>query len=120
MTGMVGSKWDFERFAAMEAIPTSVYLTTYAGSAEDFVRTPLQDFVSEVEAGHSRVKVGRVLRLDEIVEAHRVMEENRAEGRIERRRNKESELPFSERLCSEGEKKSSERFVRDHLRSFYP
>jgi NADPH:quinone reductase-like Zn-dependent oxidoreductase len=82
MTGMVGDKWDFERFAPMEAIPTSVCLTTYAGEAGDFIATPLQDFVSEVEAGHSSVKVGRVFRLDEIVEAHRVMEENRAEGKL--------------------------------------
>ena len=82
MTGMVGNKWDFERFAPVEAIPTSVCLTTYAGGAEDFVRTPLQEFVREVEAGHSRIKVGRVFRLDEIVEAHRVMEENRAEGKL--------------------------------------
>ncbi len=82
MTGMVSNRWDFERFTPMEAIPTSVCLTTYAGGAEDFVTTPLQDFVSEVEAGRSRVKVGRVFRLDELVEAHRVMEENRAEGKL--------------------------------------
>ena len=82
MTGMAGNKWDFERFTPMEAIPTSVCLTTYAGGVEDFVRTPLQEFVNEVEAGHSRVKVGRVLRLDQIVEAHRLMEENRAEGKL--------------------------------------
>ena len=82
MTGMVGNKWDVERFTPVEAIPTSVCLTTYAGGAEDFVRTPLQEFVREVEAGHSRIKVGRVFRLDEIVEAHRVMEENRAEGKL--------------------------------------
>ncbi len=82
MTGMVGNKWDLERFAPMEAIPTSVCLTTYAGEAEDFMRTPLQEFVSEVEAGRTRVKVGRVFGLDEIVEAHRVMEENRAGGKL--------------------------------------
>ncbi len=79
---MVGNKWDFERFAPMEAIPTSVRLTTYAGGVEDFMRTPLQEFVSEIEAGHTRVKVGRVFGLDEIVEAHRLMEENRAGGKL--------------------------------------
>ena len=82
MTGIVGNKWDFERFAPMVAIPTSVCLTTYAGDAKDFVRTPLQEFVSEIEAGHSHVKVGRVFKLDEIVEAHRDMEENRAQGKL--------------------------------------
>ncbi len=82
MTGIVGNKWDLERFAPMASIPTSVCLTTYSGGAEDFIGTPLQEFVSEVEAGHSRVKVGRVFGLDEIVEAHRFMEENRAEGKL--------------------------------------
>ncbi len=82
MTGIVGNQWAFERFAPMEAIPSSVFLTTYSGGAEDFVRTPLQEFIREVEAGHTRVKVGRVFRLDEIAEAHRLMEENRAEGKL--------------------------------------
>ena len=82
MTGMVGDKWHFEHFTPMQAIPTSVCLTTYAGGAEDFARTPLQQFVGEVEAGYSRVKVGRVFKLEEIVEAHRLMEENRAEGKL--------------------------------------
>ena len=59
MTGIAGNKWDLDRFTPMEAIPTSVRLTTYAGGAEDFMRTPLQDFVREVENGITRVKIGR-------------------------------------------------------------
>ena len=82
MTGMVGSKWDFERFAPMEAIPTSVKLTTYAGEAHDFMKTPLQDFVREIEDGRTAVRIGKVFQLDEIVDAHRCMEENRAQGKI--------------------------------------
>jgi hypothetical protein len=31
MTGIVGNKWAFDNFAPMEAIPTAVSLTTYAG-----------------------------------------------------------------------------------------
>ncbi len=82
MTGMVGNKWDFDRFAPMEAIPTSVKLTTYAGEASDFVRTPLQNFVQEIEDGRTVVRIGKVFQLAEIVEAHRCMEENRAQGKI--------------------------------------
>ena len=82
MTGMVGNKWDFDRFAPMEAIPTTVKLTTYAGEASDFMKTPLQDFVQEIEDGRTVVRIGKVFRLDEIVEAHRCMEENRAQGKI--------------------------------------
>jgi NADPH:quinone reductase-like Zn-dependent oxidoreductase len=42
MTGIVGNKWSFDDFAPMEAIPTAVSLTTYAGDSEDFMRTPLE------------------------------------------------------------------------------
>jgi NADPH:quinone reductase-like Zn-dependent oxidoreductase len=82
MTGMVGNKWDFARFAPMEAIPTTVKLTTYAGEASDFMKTPLQDFVQEIEDGRTVIRIGKVFRLAEIVEAHRCMEGNRAQGKI--------------------------------------
>ena len=70
------------RLPGVGAIPTSVKLTTYSGGAEDFVATPLQAFVDELEAGRTRSRVGRVFNLDDIVEAHRCMEENRAGGKI--------------------------------------
>ncbi|MGB6026679.1 MAG: zinc-binding alcohol dehydrogenase family protein, partial [Candidatus Sulfotelmatobacter sp.] len=35
MTGIVGNKWWFDNFSPMEAIPTAVNLTTYAGESED-------------------------------------------------------------------------------------
>ena len=82
MTGMVGNKWDFERFAPMAAIPTSVKLTTYAGESSDFMATPLQEFVRDLEDGRSSVRIGEVFPLAKIVEAHRCMEENRAQGKI--------------------------------------
>ncbi len=82
MTGMVGNRWELDRFSPMGAIPTSVKLTTYSGGAEDFVETPLQSFIDELEAGRTLSRVGRVFDLDDIVEAHRCMEENRAGGKI--------------------------------------
>ena len=82
MTGMVGNRWAFERFAPMEAIPTTVHLTSYAGEAADFMRTPLQEFVREIEAGRTQVQLGRVFRLEDIVEAHRSMEDNTASGKL--------------------------------------
>jgi len=82
MTGMVGNQWAFERFAPMEAIPTTVRLTIYAGEAIDFLNTPLQSFVEELEAGQTHVKIGRAFRLEDLVEAHRVLEENRAQGKL--------------------------------------
>ena len=44
--------------------------------------TPLQAVVSEVEAGRMTLKIGRVFQLDDIVEAHRCLEENAAGGKI--------------------------------------
>ncbi len=82
MTGIVGNKWSFDEFAPMDAIPTAVCLTTYAGESEDFMRTPLQQLVEQVEAGTLHVQIGKTFQLDQIVEAHRSMEENRAGGKI--------------------------------------
>jgi NADPH:quinone reductase-like Zn-dependent oxidoreductase len=82
MTGIVGNQWSFQQFSPMEAIPTAVSLTTYAGEAEDFMLTPLDDLVQQIEAGLLPIRIGKTFHLDEIVEAHRCMEENRAGGKI--------------------------------------
>ena len=82
MTGIVGNKWSFDHFAPMEAIPTSVCLTSYAGEVEDFMKTPLKELCDQIGAGELHVQVGKVFRLDQIVEAHRLMEENKAGGKI--------------------------------------
>jgi NADPH:quinone reductase-like Zn-dependent oxidoreductase len=82
MTGMVGNRWELERFSPMDKIPTAVSLTTYSGGQEDFMATPLEDLVKQIQEGKLKVKVGKVFKLEEIVEAHRCMEENRAGGKI--------------------------------------
>ncbi len=82
MTGIVGNAWTLDGFNPMEFIPTAVCLTAYAGESEDFMRTPLQELVDQIAAGTLRVPVGRVFHLAEIAEAHRVMEENSAGGKI--------------------------------------
>ena len=82
MTGIVGNQWAFEQFAPMEAIPSAVNLTVYTGESADFMLTPLSDLAEQIAAGTLHIQVGRVFHLDEIVEAHRVMEENKAGGKI--------------------------------------
>jgi len=82
MTGMVGNKWSIENFEPMEVIPVAVSLTTYAGEADDFMNMPLEELVEQIAAGNLHVQVGKVFHLDEIVEAHRCMEENKAGGKI--------------------------------------
>ena len=82
MTGIVGNKWTFENFAPMERIPTAVCLTSYAGESDDFMSTPLEELAQQIAAGTLRVQIGRVFEIDQIVEAHRLMEENKAGGKI--------------------------------------
>ena len=66
----------------MEAIPTAVNLTTYAGGADDFINTPLQEFITTIERGEARIKTGPIFKIDDIVDAHRTMEQDRAAGKI--------------------------------------
>ena len=82
MTGMVGSKWSFEDFSPMEAIPSTVCLTTYSGGPVEFMATPLNGLAAQVAAGTLRVQVGRTFHLDDIVAAHRCLEENKAGGKV--------------------------------------
>jgi NADPH:quinone reductase-like Zn-dependent oxidoreductase len=56
--------------------------TTYNGGPEEFQNTPLNDLLKQIEAGTMKVQIGKVFHLDDIVEAHRCMEENRAGGKI--------------------------------------
>ena len=80
MTGMVGNAWEFDRFSPMGAIPHTVNLTTYSGGSREFIDTPLQTVVDEVERGRMKIKTGPEFQLDDIVEAHRCMEDNAARG----------------------------------------
>jgi NADPH:quinone reductase-like Zn-dependent oxidoreductase len=43
---------------------------------------PLQALVSDVESGALKIKIGKVFRFDQIVEAHACMERNDADGKI--------------------------------------
>jgi NADPH:quinone reductase-like Zn-dependent oxidoreductase len=82
MTGIVGDKWSFDDFAPMDAIPSTVGLTVYTGESSDFLKTPLQELVDQIALGTMKIQIGRVFQLDDIVEAHRTMEENKAGGKI--------------------------------------
>ena len=82
MTGMVGNKWSLPDFSPMEVIPTAVCLTTYDGRSEEFMLTPLDELTQQIAAGELHIQVGRVFHLDEIAEAHRCMEENKAGGKV--------------------------------------
>jgi len=82
MTGMVGNKWEIEHFSPMGSIPMAVNLTTYSGGTREFMETPLQKLIDQIEEGTLKSKIGKVFKLDQIVEAHRCMENNEAGGKI--------------------------------------
>lgn len=66
----------------MDSIPASVCLTSYDGGPKAFMNTPLQELVDQIEAGTLPIAIGKTYRLEEIVEAHKTMEENTAGGKI--------------------------------------
>ena len=60
------------------ATPTSVSLTTNSGDEADLMATPLQQLIGLIDAGRLEVPVGRVFRMDQIMEAHPLIEGNGA------------------------------------------
>lgn len=82
MAGMVGDRWTLDAFEPMVAIPSKARLTTYSGDVEDFMSMPLDDLLEAVAAERLPVKIGRVFSLEDIVEAHRLMEAGGADGKI--------------------------------------
>jgi hypothetical protein len=58
------------------------FRATDSGGPEDFMRTPLETLAEQIAGGALPVQVGKVFHLDDIVAAHRCMEENAAGGKI--------------------------------------
>ena len=81
ITGIVGGKWTWEG-NFMETIPAAKYLTVYDGGVSDFLATPLNELIQDVVDGTMKINVGKVFQLDDIVEAHRLMDANKASGKI--------------------------------------
>ncbi|KAG9006593.1 hypothetical protein FRB94_000610 [Tulasnella sp. JGI-2019a] len=83
MAGIVGNKWSFDDvFTPMQVIPHTVRLTVYGGGPEQVMQTPLEELAKQVKEGTLKIPIGKVFKMEEIVEAHRVMEANAAGGKI--------------------------------------
>jgi len=54
----------------------------YSGDAADLPPAVLQDFLDDVAAARAAVPIARTYRLDEIVEAHTLMEHGSAGGKL--------------------------------------
>jgi len=83
MTGIVGNKWTMDDFAPMEALQYGhIYLTSYSGGPEEFMKTPLADYLHQIVAGKMQSQLAKTFKLDQIAEAHEMMESNKAGGKI--------------------------------------
>lgn len=81
-TGMLSDRWTVPDFYPIGYLPYGVRLTAYAGEAGDLPPAVLQEFLDDVAAGRAIVPVARVFELDGIQEAHAVMEDGSAVGKL--------------------------------------
>ncbi len=82
VTGILGNEWAMKEFDPHTMIPHTVKLTAYAGDAQDVDLGELQRFLDDVAEGRVSINIDHVCRFDEIVEAHRYMEDSRASGKL--------------------------------------
>ena len=81
-TGMLSNEWTVPEFYPIEYLPRGVRLTAYSGDASDLPPVVLQGFLDDVAAGRAVVPLARAFGLDDIVEAHTVMEHASAGGKL--------------------------------------
>lgn len=82
MTGILGGEWEFQSFRPMGHIPTGVKLTSYSGGAGDITTEELKRYVRLVESGALELHLGPVWTFEQLCEAHRALDENRANGKM--------------------------------------
>ncbi len=82
MTGILGGQWTLESFEPMGDIPTGVKLTAYSGGASDISAEQLQRYVELVENDKLIIQTGPVFGFEELVQAHELMDGNKAGGKI--------------------------------------
>ena len=80
-TGMLSNQWIVPEFNP-GSIPRGVFLTSYSGDAADLPTPVLQGYLDRVANGQAVVPVSHVYDFDQIVEAHRAMEDSRATGKL--------------------------------------
>ncbi|MDA0185383.1 zinc-binding alcohol dehydrogenase family protein [Solirubrobacter phytolaccae] len=81
-TGMLSNVWTVPDWYPMDYIPNGVRLTVYSGDASDLPADVLQGFLDDLESGRVTLPGVRAYPLDQIVDAHRVMEDNTVAGKL--------------------------------------
>ena len=81
ITGTAGGSWEVEKFNPHVWIPTGVGLTVYGGNEVAFMQTPISDLARRMVKGTLKIPT-KVMKLDEIVQAHELMEGSGANAKI--------------------------------------
>lgn len=81
-TGMLSNDWTVRDFYPIEYLPRGVRRAAYGGGAADLPPHVLQDFLNAVAGGELSVPIHGTFRLEQIAEAHALMEEGRAAGKL--------------------------------------
>ena len=82
MSGMLAEQWSITNFSPMEYIPATVHFTIFDSGQSQLDKNKLQAFINSVEAGYININVHPSFQLEEIAEAHKLMESNAAGGKI--------------------------------------
>lgn len=80
MTGILGGQWELERFAPMDFIPSGSYFTIY--DSQHINRISLDAMFRFLRENSIRPPVAKVFPLEQIAQAHQLMESNAANGKI--------------------------------------
>lgn len=80
--GMLSGVWTVKDFYPFDYIPTGVRLTTYGSRAENLSPQVLQSFLDSVATGKIKVPIDGIFKMDQIAEAHALMESGKAAGKL--------------------------------------
>ena len=81
-TGMLSDNWTIPDFYPIGYLPNGVRLTAYGGESSDLRAEALQRYVDLVAAGKLPIRIDRVFTMEEIGEAHRIMQDGNAVGKL--------------------------------------
>lgn len=81
-TGMLSNEWTVKDFYPIGYLPRGVRLTAYSGESGDLPAGVLQQYLDDVAAGRAAVPIDRTFTLDQLPEAHALMESGRAAGKL--------------------------------------
>ncbi|RKW70567.1 NADPH:quinone reductase [Galactobacter caseinivorans] len=81
-TGMLSNEWTVPDFYPIAYLPRGVRLTGYAGEAADLPAQILQGFLDDVALGSAVAPLDQAFSMDQIQDAHRLMESGQATGKL--------------------------------------